>query len=314
MVTKRVRAYNWRMRRALLAVTLLLAVGGAYAAGAFGGSLPSLGADLRFTRHFACLDRNRHAVDRRTLRRFHAVTAVECIEGQRVYPGHGQWEVLIRKVAISGVASLQRYFERPDGRTAPKKGVGCADPYIVIPLPAFADRRGRWVTPVRGPEGLCGAPLAGGPPKVRWHVVRVRRVRQLISAPALAANCPMKVGNTVAYAGPPHNSRAGTPLFIHAPRTVGICIYRTPADNFAVGSFVRGFHLTAAQTRRLLKAIKGPGPTRGCPKQRNFAAFRVGPRIPEAEVELGGCYRVDRPDRTAGTANPAAVRAILAVG
>jgi hypothetical protein len=104
------------------------------------------------------------------------------------------------------------------------------------------------------------------------------------------------------------------PLFVdHTPRTVGVCIYRAPADNLAVGSFVRGFHLTAVRTRQLLKAINGPGPKRGCPKQRNFAAFRVGPRIPEAEVELGGCYRVERPDRTAGTANPAAVRAILAV-
>jgi hypothetical protein len=124
----------------------------------------------------------------------------------------------------------------------------------------------------------------------------------------------MKMGNTVAYAGPPDNTRAGTPLFVdHTPRTVGICIYRTPADNLAVGRFVRGFHLSAAWTRRLFKVINGPGPKRGCPKQRSFAAVRVGPRIGEAEVELGGCYRVERPDRTAGTASPAAVRAILAV-
>jgi hypothetical protein len=275
------------MRRALLAVTLLFAVGGAYAAGAFGRSSPSLGTDLRLTRHFACLDRNRHAVDRRTLRRFHAV--------------------------ISSVASLQRYYERPDEPNVPKKGVMCSGVAYGFAIPAFADAQAHWVTPARWPRDRCGDP-AGFPPNVHWHVVRVRRVRQLISAPAVAANCPMKVGNTVAYAGPPHNTRAGTPLFVdHIPRTVGICIYRTTADNLAVGRFVRGFHLSAARTRRLFKVINGPGPKRGCPKQRNFAALRVGPRIPEAEVELGGCSRVERPDRTAGTANPAVVRAILAV-
>jgi hypothetical protein len=302
------------MRRVLATVTLLvgLGLGGAYAAGAFPAGSPSLRTDLRLTRHFACLDRNRHAVDRRTLRRFHAVTAVECTEGQRVYPGQGQWLVLVRKVAVSSIAGLQRYYERPDELNVPKKGAMCSGVAIGVPIPAFADAHGRWVTPARWPRDRCGEPV-GFPPNVRWHVVRVRRVRQLISAPAVAANCPMKVGNTVAYAGPPHNMRAGTPLFDHTPRAVRVCIYRTPADDFAVGRFVRGFHLSAARTRRLLDAINGRGPKRGCPKQRNFAALGVDPRFPEAEVELGGCYRVERPDRTAGTAKPATVRAILGV-
>lgn len=301
------------MKRVLVTATLLVSIGlgGAYAAGAFGAGSPSLSTDLRLPRHFACLDRNRHAVDRRTLRRFHAVTAVECTERQRVYPGQGQWLVLVRKVAVSSVASLQRFYERPDELNMPKQRVMCSAVAYGFVIPSFADAHGRWVTPARWPRDRCGAP-AGVPPNVRWHVVRVRRVRQLVSAAALAANCSMRVGNTVAYAGPPHDTRPGRPFFDRTPRTVGVCIYRTPTDNFAVGRFVRGFHLSAARTRRLLKAINGPGPKRGCPKQRNFAALGAGPGT-AAEVELGGCYRVERPDRTAGTAKPAAVRAILGV-
>ena len=202
------------MRRAFVAVTLLLAVGGAYAAGAFGGS-PSLRTDIRLTRHFACLDANRHRVDRRTLRRFHAVTAVYCSEGQRVYPGQGQWEVLVRKVAVSSVAGLQRYYEQPDQRDLPKKG-RCFDNLIGLAIPAFVDAHGRWVTPVRWPEDGCGHPLGfgvgHGPPAVRWHVVRVHRIKQLISAAAVAANCPMRWGNTVAWAGPPRDSSRRTAL------------------------------------------------------------------------------------------------------
>jgi len=139
----------------------------------------------------------------------------------------------------------------------------------------------------------------------------VRRIKQIVTASAVAANCPMRVGNTVAWAGPPHDSAGGS-LSTRVPKTVRICIFRTPADNFATGSFVRGFRLDASRTRRLLKALTGPGPRRGCPKQRTFAAVGGGPRS-GATVELGGCWRVERPDRTAGTANPAVVKSILGV-
>jgi hypothetical protein len=271
---------------------------------------PSLSADLRLTRHFACLDGNRHRVERRTLEHFHAVTAVYCSSGLRTYPGRGQWEVLVRKVAVGSVAGLQRYYERPDEPNKPRKGVLCSDVRIVVSVPSFADAHGRWVTPARWPEDRCGQPL-GSPPTVRWHVVRVRRLRQLVSAAALAANCPMKVGNTAAWAGPPHDARAGDALFERTPRTVHVCVYRTPPDHFAVGDFVRGFRLDAARTRRLLEALDGAGPKRGCPKQRTFADVDAGPGL-GLSVELGGCYRVERPDRLAGTANPAVVRAILA--
>jgi hypothetical protein len=269
----------------------------------------SLSAALRLTRHFACLDRDRHRVDRRALRRFHAVTAVYCSSELRTYPGRGQWEVLVRKVALGSVAGLQRYYERPDEPDQPKRGVLCSDVRVVVPVPTFADAHGRWVTPLRWPEDRCGQPL-GSRPTVRWHVIRVRRLRQLVSAAALAAKCSMRVGNIVAWAGPPHDAEAGGPLFDRTPKTVRVCVYRTPPNSFAVGQFLRGFRLGAARTRRLLGALSGPGPKRGCPKQRTFALVSGGPGN-GAVVELGGCYRVERPDRLAGTAKPAVVRAIL---
>lgn len=82
------------------------------------------------------------------------------------------------------------------------------------------------------------------------------------------------------------------------------------ASNFATGNFVRGFRLSSGQTRRLIRALDGPGPKRGYPKQRTFAEIdaSVGNA---ATVELGGCWRVERPDRLAGTANRAVAKAIL---
>lgn len=314
------------MRRALSAVTLLVAagVGGAYAAGALGGSppssvasaparSPSLRTDLRLAKHVPCrAAAYKHVVGPKVFNRFHAVTAVLCIEGRRIYPGQGQWEVIVRKVAVSGVPAYQRYFEQPDEPNRPKNGICTADLRGII-VPAFVDHRGRALVP-RTPVDRChhplGLPKGKRPLRLRWHVVWVHRIKQVISAAAVAADCPMAWGNSVAWAGPPRDSSGG-PLFTAAPKTVRICVFRTPPDRFAVGHFVRGFRrLDASRTRRLLRALTGAGPRRGCAKQRTFAVIIRSPGS-VASVELGGCWRVDRPDRSAGTANPAVVRAIL---
>ena len=289
---------------------MALVVGAVAIAGSSAAAHPRLTraplkTDLRLTKHVPC---GGHRVDRRTLRRFHAVTAVSCFGGTRTYPGRGQWEVLVRKVAVGSVSGVQRYYEKPDQLNQPKKGTICSLVLVVFPVATFVDAQGRWETPARYPRDRCGQPL-GYPPPIHWRLVRVRRIRQLVSAPALAAHCAMRVGNTVAWAGPPRNSTGG-PLFDVAPWRARICIYRTPPDNFATGDFVRGFRLDVSRTRRLIQALQGPGPRRGCPKQRTFA--EVGASVGNAAtVELGGCYRVERPDRLAGTAKPSVVRAIL---
>ena len=274
---------------------------------------PSPRTDLQLARNARCRGLNTHLVGPKVFSRFHAVTAVLCTEGVRTYPGQGQWEVKVRKVALSGVPAWQRYFEQPDEPNSPPKNALCSLVAIVIPVPTFVDARGRALVP-RTPVDRCGHPVAWPngekSPRVRWHVVWVHRIRQLVTAAALAAHCPMRVGNTVAWAGPPRDSSGGR-LFSRAPRTVRVCVYRTPATNFATGNFVRGFRLDATRTRRLLGALTGPGPRRGCPKQRTFAGLGGGPRFPATTVELGGCWRVERPDRLAGTANRAVAREIL---
>lgn len=296
------------MRRIGLTAVLVAATALAAAAAA-SSAPPSLSTDLALTKGIPCPDGSRQPVGPRLVRRFHAVAAVSCLDASRVYPRSGQWEVLVRRVAVGGVARLQRYFERASTNPRPPKGEMCAAVYVVTLVPLFVDARGKSLLPLT-PRGTCDEPLGGGPPGVRWHVVSVRKVKLVVTARALASNCPMRMGNTVAWAGPPHDAHAGTPLFARLPRTARVCVFRTPADNLATGSFVRGFRLDAPRTRRLLRALGGPGPRRGCPKQRTFATVGGGVRF-GAMVELGGCYRVERPDRTAGTASPAVVRAIL---
>lgn len=276
---------------------------------------PSLQTDLRLTKHVSCAAGNHHLVGPKVFRRFHAVTAVICSEGRRTYPGQGQWEVLVRKVAVSGVRASQRYFEQPSEPNRPQNGV-CTLNLVILAVPVFVDAHGRALRP-RTPVDRCnhplGLPKGEKPSQVRWHVVSVHRLRQLLTAAEVASGCPTRWGNTVAWAGPPRDSSGG-PLFPIAPRTVRVCIFRTPSDNFATGRFIRGFKsLDVSRTRRLLHALTGPGPRRGCPKQRTFAVLIRSPGS-VASVELGGCWRVDRADRLAGTAKPAVVKAILGGG
>jgi hypothetical protein len=301
---------------AVLGVVAGVALSITAAAGAFtahadsssvGAAAPSLRSDLAVTKNVPCSNNRRQPGSPKVVHRFRAVAAVSCVYPFRTYPHGGEWEVRVRRVAVGSVTRLQRYFEQPSGGHLPK-GEICAAPYVVTLVPVFVDAQGHWLLPLT-PRGACGEPLAGGPPQVRWHVVSVHKIKLIVTAKALAANCPMKVGNTVAWAGP-QEATSGGPLFDRTPKKVRVCIFRTSPNNVAVGYFVRGFRLDAARTRRLLGALTGPGPKPGCPKQRDFAEVGNGPQS-GVGVELGGCYRVERPDRTSGTANPAVVRAIL---
>src|SRR5579871_3905109 len=319
------------MRGALVAVTLLLGLGlgSAYAAGAFGRSTPRSStpgvsrplpprADLRLAKDVPCEGSYyRHPVGPKAFSRFHAVTAVVCIAVLRTYPGRGQWLVMSRKVAVSGIPNWQRYFEQPNDPNVPPKNDGCTMNLEFVLVPVFIDRRGHALVP-RAPVDRCDHPLGLAPGeqmiRVRWRTVQVRKIRQTISAAAVAANCPMRWGNVVAEGVP--QLRSGESFFAPTPRTARVCIYRAPADDLADGEFVRGMRLGPAQTRDLLGALTG-SPKSHCPNQRTFAMILASGSTLGASIELGGCWRVAPGFRgrklaaANNTANASVVRAIL---
>jgi hypothetical protein len=273
----------------------------------------SLGTDLALTRTIACPDRHAHLVGPRVVRRFHAVTAVSCIDGTHTYPGQGQWAVQIRRVEVGKVAAIQRYFEQPSRRKLPKGG-GCLDVAHFTLLPVLVDGERNRLVP-RTPVDRCGDRLGNAyglkALSTGWHVVSVRKVRLMVSAAALAAHCAMGIKDLPAGGIGPLDRTSGGPLFRSTPKTVRICIYRT--RDFEVGNFVRGFALGAAPTHRLLGAMTRAAPSGSCPSARTFAVIHANPEL-WAEVELGGCWRVGRayPDYGLGGADASVVSTILA--
>ena len=278
------------------------------------GEESPLTAELELTKNVPCPNGTERRVGPDALRRFQAVTAVSCVDSERTYPGRGQWEVQVRRVAVGSVAGLQKYFEQPSESNLPKNGA-CLANLIVILVPVFVDAQGHRLVP-RTPVDGCGHPLGypyGRPaPVVRWHVLSVRNVRLLVSAAALAAHCAMEIKDLTADAIGPLDPTSGGRLFASTPKTMHVCIYRTPPNDFEVGRFVRGFALNAAQTSRLLGALTGAAPTGSCPAERTFAVVSAKPER-WAEVELGGCWRVGGtyPDYGLGSADASVVSAIL---
>jgi hypothetical protein len=86
------------------------------------------------------------------------------------------------------------------------------------------------------------------------------------------------------------------------------CIYRTDGDPIA-GDYSRGAQLNQTQATSLATALSGPGQPGTCPPQSQFAVIHLGHRL--AYVELGGCWRVLRPDDTLGRADITTVLRIL---
>lgn len=224
-------------------------------------------------------------------------------------PCAGRWWVRVRRAAVNSVAALQRYFEQPDRPDLPKGGF-CDDVLHFVLVPTFVDGSGNWLVP-RVPVDGCGEALSGHgrlTRAVHWKVVSVHDERLMVSAAALAAHCAMAVKNEAAGAAGQLGPSSGGPLFAVAPKTVNVCIYRT-GNAFQVGRFVRGFRLDPSRTRRLLGALTGGTPRGSCPDQRLFATVAANVA---AEVELGGCRRVSRPNLGGlGSAEGAVVRAIL---
>ena len=260
------------------------------------------------TRHVTCPTAPSRVPPAR-LAAFRSVTAITCGEDSRQLPGEGQWAVYVRKVATAGTPALQRAFELPE---EPSGHGACTSNLIVVPPLVLVDAAGQTLAPTP-PTGVCGKPLEAFLQALRhvsWREVAVRKVRQLETPQAQAAGCSTRWKNEVAI-----NSQAGVhvssggDLFGQPPKVAHVCLYRDTGADPDAGDFESGFALTEADSAELAKALAGPGRATGCLPQQEFAVINFAGVF--ANVELGGCWRVQRPTGGIGAADALVVKKLL---
>lgn len=265
---------------------------------------------LSLTRQVKCRTPVPGAVSHDELAAFAAVTAVSCTSDTREIPGQGTWAVDVRRVATSGIPALQTAFERPDEPTP--EGIAC--PAIgVVPLRlVLVDASGHTLAP-SPPLDSCHLPQQAfnqALDQVAWREISLHKVQQIITPQAQAARCSQAFKNmTYIEANAGHASSPGGPVLGTSPATLQVCVYRTEQDP-EVGTFRRSVSLSTEDTRRLLAALTGPGPTGSCPVERDFAVLDSSGGN-WATVELGGCFRVAGSGSGLGSADPAVVTALL---
>jgi hypothetical protein len=304
------------MRRIAGALLLL----GVVAAGAVGfavwGTSQSPGSvspktGLRVTRSVPCLEAPT-PVNAETLKRLAAVAAVDCEWRSKKYPGQGQWGILIRKVAVRGVAAWQRYYEQPDET----HGTGaCTLDLVWFPRwgPAFVDASGHWMVP-RTPLDICkkpiGWPNGTKPAPIGWRTVSVRKLKLEISARALTAHCGLNWGAKLPIG---MSNPGSTRIFAVAPNTVRVCVYRTAGSVHRIVGFVRALTLDQSHAAQLLAALDRTGPTTNCRASHTVAVVFMGQGLSAPNVELGGCFRIARnmTRRWVGRADPEVIRSLL---
>jgi len=186
---------------------------------------------------------------------------------------------------------------------------------VVIPF-VLLGRDGRLVYP-RIPTGECGNPL----PQVglamqdlHWVTVSVRRGVQLETQAVVESGCPAAWKDMIGFSFAQRQSlrpSPGGPVFSARPLSLRVCVYRDrsgPLDTYFVG----GGRVGGAAESALLRGIAAGRTSAACP--RPHARFAVllpsGIGGPVVYVEIGGCYRVLRPDNQIGQASPAALAII----
>ncbi len=233
---------------------------------------------------------------RQVVEQFAASAVIRCSSAERVYPGEGEWQVLIRQVSGSGLNRLLSALTRADQKSSAGQ-ICSAIGYLPLTI-LLADRAGRFLHP-RAPTTACGAPQ---PAVVRaidhasWRTVSVSRIRQTRTADSISSGCDMGWKNENAlYEKSGVRAGVGGPVFARNPDAqLQVCLYRTTDDPDG-GTLTRSLILTRDQSRQLRAALTGGGPTRTCARQPSFAVIRVrgGQWV---NLELGGCWRLIRND------------------
>jgi hypothetical protein len=245
------------------------------------------------------------------LRVFGAIAVVRCFDKEQTFPD-GEWTVLVREASQTGVNALVAALDKPDAK--PTTG---ACPAILIGNPnlVLVNAAGDHLTPTF-PLDDCGQPQARiADIPSNWRLISSDKVQLQRSRAEITNHCQPAWKNELdIYAQTAERPGPGGPVLTYPDnKTLYVCIYQSPADDLTIGNYLRGLVLNGGAAAQLRVALDGAGNTGTCTPQRQFAVIST-PSGAEVNVELGGCWRVQRDDsahESTGTAQPKTIRTLL---
>jgi hypothetical protein len=247
---------------------------------------------------------------------FRPVAVVQCYQVARGIPGNGLWRFEVKQRADHRLAAFIAALRRPSVRTPPQ--IMCAAVGYLDPSFALIDRHGRILRPAL-PVKECGQPFPAAISNLQhlpWVTVSVRRTVQIATRAELQAGCDPQWKDVIQLESGSGGLQpsAGGPAFTPRPPRLRICIYRDSSY-----TFIRGGLISQAAESKVLGDIQGGRTSTQCrrPHTEYAVLLAVSPAYRGgqfAEAELGGCYRVLRPDNQVGTISPAGLDIIGATG
>jgi len=243
---------------------------------------------------------------------FTPVAVVRCYSRARGVNGHGLWRFSVKQQANRRLNAFVAALRRPSVPTP--AGTECLLIRYAAPPFALVDRQGRIFRPAL-PSTECGRPFQAAITDLEhlpWVTVSVRRTVQLATRAELRAGCAPTFKDLIA-SGPSLRAlplSPGGPAFSPRPPRLRICTYQRGS-----GTFIRGGIISHKAESELLADLQAGRSSPGCRRQHTSYAVleavsptRRGGEI--AEVEIGGCNRVVRPDNSLGSISPAGLKVI----
>jgi len=226
------------------------------------------------------------------------------------------WRFEVKQQADHRLAALIAALRRRSVRTP--SGVACPTVGYLDPSFALIDRHGRISRPAL-PVEECGQPRPAAITALAhlpWVTISVHRTVQLSTRAELQAGCDPQWKDLIQsdrYARLLQPS-AGGPAFSPQPPRLRICIYQDSSH-----TFIRGGLISQAAESKLLGDIQGGRTSTRCrqPHTEYAVLLAVSPASrggQVAEAELGGCFRILRPDDRVGAISPAGLAIIRATG
>jgi hypothetical protein len=250
---------------------------------------------------------------------FHAIAAVRCMSRSRMVPGDGEWGVVDADRADSGLAAMIAALRLPPEPT-PTAQYACAAVGILVPPFALVDAKGVVVDPVL-PRSFCGAPLKqvlDAMNALPWRTETEQKTTRLQTQAEIDTGCWPAYKDLFVLPGfstPNPWSEESHPA---APGPMKACVYTVPGDPTTTDpQFVSGVTLNSAQeaaVTRALAGMDGKTPAPACTTVATRFAVFIGEALNDAEVELGGCHRIEWPNGFKQAAPASLLRTLAAAG